>query len=64
MKKIHINLTDELHEELKERAKNYRRSMQDEVVLLLERGMRTVEVPVIGTIKDGVITIEEAATRG
>lgn len=63
MKKIHINLTDELHEELKNRAKNYRRSMQDEVVLLLERGMQTIEVPVIGTIKDGVITIEEELMR-
>jgi len=64
MPKIHISLTDELHAELKERAESNRRSLQREVVLLLERGMRTVEVPVIGTIKDGVITIEEAATRG
>jgi plasmid stability protein len=75
MKKIHINLTDELHEELKNRAKNYRRTMQDEVVLLLERGMGTIEVPVIGRVdKDGTVQFDpfwnttegmkEAAERG
>jgi len=63
MKKIHINLTDELHAELKNRAEFNHRTIQREVVLLLERGMRTVEVPVIGKIENGVITIEEELAR-
>jgi len=59
MKKIHINLTDELHTLLKDRAAANRRTMQDEVVQMLERGLSVIEIPVIGKIKDGTVEFEE-----
>lgn len=63
MKKIHINIPDEIHEALKERAKQNGRTMNAEVVRIFERGLSVIEVPVIGKIENGVITIQEELDR-
>ena len=63
MKKIHINIPDDIHEALKERARQNGRSMNAEVVRIFERGLGVIEVPVVGKIENGVITIEEELMR-
>ena len=63
MKKIHINIPDEIHEALKERARMNGRTMNAEVVRIFERGLGVIEVPVIGKIENGIITIQEELDR-
>lgn len=58
MGKIHVTLPDELHQRLKIRAKKNNHFLQDEVIEILERGMDTIKIPVVGTVgEDGNIII-------
>ena len=58
MPKLHIELSDVLHAQLVERAQKNKRCLKNEVIDILEHGMETVLIPVVGTVdKNGNITL-------
>jgi 2-keto-3-deoxy-L-rhamnonate aldolase RhmA len=58
MPKIHIELSDVLHAQLVERAQKNKRCLKNEVIDILEHGMETVLIPVVGTVdENGNITL-------
>jgi len=47
-----------MHEALKERAKQNGRSMNAEVVRIFERGLGVIEVPIVGKIEHGRVSLD------
>jgi 2-keto-3-deoxy-L-rhamnonate aldolase RhmA len=58
MPKLHIELSNTLHAQLVDRAKKNKRFLKDEVIDILEHGMETVLIPVVGKVDaNGNITL-------
>lgn len=59
MPKLHIELSDTLHAQLVDRAKENKRFLKDEVIDILEHGMETVLIPIVGKVdKKGNIILD------
>lgn len=52
MPKLHIELSDTLHGQLVDRAQKNKRFLKDEVIDILEHGMETVLIPIVGKIDE------------
>ena len=50
MPKLHIELSNTLHAQLVDRAQKNKRFLKDEVIDILEHGMETVLIPVVGKV--------------
>jgi len=58
MPKIHIELDESLRSAIEKSAAKNHRSINSEVVVILERALEMVQIPIVGKVnKDGSITL-------
>lgn len=58
MPKIHVELDESLRDAIEKSAAKNHRSINSEVVVILEKALEMVQIPVVGKVnKDGSITL-------